>query len=511
VPFTVAFRVDATPEIGGGHLMRCLTLADECLRRRADVLFVTRVESTAAVPELVRSGFPFRTVTDSSQAAIDAIRACWPAGADALVIDGYGFCAPHHRALRRATSRVMVIDDLADRLYDCDILLDQNLGRRGTDYWGLVPGGCQIVSGTSYALLRPEFAALRQRALARRRTGGDVGRILVSFGLTDFGGTTAKVTQTVLSLKCGAAIDVVVGATAPSLGALRALAARHPEVTLHVDTRHIADLILAADIAVGAAGSSSWERCCLGLPTILVVQAENQNVVADQLAVAGFDVVRDIGADGGALLAQRLATLLHDPERRRAQAHLASCLVDGKGAARVAAQLMATSPTVGREVHVRRALEADSRMLWSWRNDPKTRAVSRTPDEVPWADHSAWFDSVTRDPGRWALICEGDAGPIGTVRFDPMFAVEMGYLVSINLAPERRGRGLGRSCLAAACSYIWESIPDAVLYADIVGGNVVSERIFAACGFVRTGRSDDAGFPRYRASRANFGSSNTGP
>lgn len=360
--FSIAIRADASPEIGGGHVMRCLTLAHELARRGADVTFLVRPPTLETVPALVASGYPVVDVDDDPQSWCTAISARWPdGGADWVIVDSYRIGATEETALRTAARRVMVIDDLANRPHDCDLLLDQNLGRAASDYDGLVPPGATVLAGPRYALLRPEFAAARPAALARRAAAfaarEPVRCILVSLGLTDIGGITAEATQAVLeatsALAEPPAIDVVVGAHAPSLPTLKAIAAGQPQMTVHIDVDgpQMASLMAAADLAVGASGSSSWERCCLGLPTLMLVLADNQRAVAAELARLGAAVVLD-HADLPQLLETGAGARLWITDRcaeRSEMSQRASTIADGGGAAVISSYLLVHVCTSGLE------------------------------------------------------------------------------------------------------------------------------------------------------------------
>jgi UDP-2,4-diacetamido-2,4,6-trideoxy-beta-L-altropyranose hydrolase len=259
--------------------------------------------------------------------APDMARAGGPEGFDAVVFDHYGLGEADHRRIA-ADRPALVIDDLADRPLGAELVLDVGLSRRAGDYAGLVRPGAELLIGPRYALVREDFAALRQAALARRGAG-PVGRILVALGLTDVGGITGRVVRRLDGLD--AAIDVVLGQAAPSLPQLRA--ADDPRLSLHVDTGEMARLTCEADLAIGAGGSSSWERCTLGLPTLMVVLAPNQQLAADALTEAGAALA--VAADTPAFDAA-LARLLADGDLRAAQSRAAAALCDGAGAQRVA-------------------------------------------------------------------------------------------------------------------------------------------------------------------------------
>ena len=231
------------------------------------------------------------------------------------------------------------IDDLADRAHDCDALLDQTPGRRAEDYGALVPGGCRLLLGPRYALLRPQFRAARGAALKRRRADGPVRRILVSLGATDPDNVTATVLEGLARAGVAAEVEVVMGAGAPHLAAVRAraraLSGKMP-VSVTVGAGNMAALMADADIAVGAAGTASWERCCLGLPAVVLVVAENQRAGAKALAGAGAARILDAPAGITAThVAAAVDGLCRSADERRRMALAAADLCDGRGVARV--------------------------------------------------------------------------------------------------------------------------------------------------------------------------------
>jgi UDP-2,4-diacetamido-2,4,6-trideoxy-beta-L-altropyranose hydrolase len=225
--------------------------------------------------------------------------------------------------------RRMVIDDLANRHHACDLLLDQTFGRDPLDYRPLVQSGCTILTGPQHAPLRPEFADARPRALARR-SASPAQRLLVSIGTADLGGVTGAVLDQVLALDAGLEIDVVLGRAAPSLPHVLDLARRRTDLHVHIDSNSMAELMVAADVAVGAAGTTSWERCCLALPALVVVLADNQRLIAQQLHDAGAQRMVDSQSVGAALRA-----LLADGAGRDDMAARAARVTDGLGSRRV--------------------------------------------------------------------------------------------------------------------------------------------------------------------------------
>jgi UDP-2,4-diacetamido-2,4,6-trideoxy-beta-L-altropyranose hydrolase len=215
---------------------------------------------------------------------------------DWLVVDHYALEARWEEALAPHYQKLLVIDDLADRPHACDLLLDQNLGRQPGDYEGLVPAQCQMLTGPRYALLRPEFAALREASLKRRAGSSqkEIKQLLITMGGVDLPNATGQVLEALKGcpLPADCCITVVMGATAPALAQVRELAGQMPwPTTVLVDVSNMAQHMARSDLAIGAAGSTSWERCCMGLPTLMVVLAENQWPIATALEGAGAAVV----------------------------------------------------------------------------------------------------------------------------------------------------------------------------------------------------------------------------
>jgi UDP-2,4-diacetamido-2,4,6-trideoxy-beta-L-altropyranose hydrolase len=327
----ILFVADAGPRVGGGHVMRCLTLAGALQAQGAACVFV-------AVPPVAGVLDAFAPTTERVAAASgeprDLATAIAGQGFDAMVFDHYGLSEPDHAALGQGRP-ALVIDDLADRPLGADMVLDSGPARTPKDYDGLVPEAARLLLGPGYAPVRPEFAALRETALAWR--GEPVQRLLVSMGLTDLDGITARVVER-LRLRVGeTGLDVVLGQASPSLVGLTKIARRDGRLALHVDTPHMARLTAEADIGIGAAGSSTWERCTLGLPSILVVVAPNQRPAAQALAARGAALVVDAeAADFDAAFDRGLMRLLNDRPARVELSRRSAEVCDGQGAGRTA-------------------------------------------------------------------------------------------------------------------------------------------------------------------------------
>ena len=329
---SILFVADAGPEVGGGHVMRSLTLAQALAAEGALCRFAAGPAATALLASFAPDMPKARVASSAPQ---DLTQAVAGERFEAVVFDHYGLSASDHEAMAKGRP-ALVIDDLADRALAADLILDSGLSRRAQDYDGLVPEGARLLLGPHYAPVRPGFAALREAALARRGAG-PVERVLVSLGLTDVGGITSRLVDRLRPRIGGAALDVVLGAEAPSLAGLKRIARHDPRLCLHVDSPDMAQLAGQADLAVGAAGSSAWERSVLGLPSLMVVLADNQRAAARALAERETALVADAQDPAFDDQFDRLfARLMRDGELRARLSQASAEVCDGLGAPRVA-------------------------------------------------------------------------------------------------------------------------------------------------------------------------------
>ncbi|MFG6535314.1 UDP-2,4-diacetamido-2,4,6-trideoxy-beta-L-altropyranose hydrolase [Sulfitobacter sp. 1A16787] len=362
-PLRVAFRTDASTQIGIGHVMRCLALADHLRQIGADCVFLCRTHEGNLLDLLTHRGH--RTLSlpigqDSSSSLSDPAHASWVGAswesdaqdslgaiskafhgalADWLVVDHYGLDARWEEALRKACIRLMAIDDLADRPHNCDILLDQSLGRQVHDYADLAPGSATFLLGPNFAPMRPEFAATRPESLARRENP-KLERLLVTLGGVDKDNVTTLVLDMLdaSTLPASVKVTVVMGPTAPWIDAVLDRAARMRCTTdVRVGVRDVARLMSESDLAIGAGGTTNWERCVLGLPSLMLTTAENQTNVVRHLnwsgAAIGLGDFRERKVKD-----QLVATVdqfVANPLLLQGMSRAAAKICDGEGAERV--------------------------------------------------------------------------------------------------------------------------------------------------------------------------------
>lgn len=470
------FRCDASASVGAGHVSRCLTLADSLAINGWQCTFVCATGSRQAVRAL---GTAPHDVIEHPAPQPDDLIAAAPNGVDMVVIDHYGWDAKQETPLRGWAERILVIDDLADRPHDCDVLLDQSPGRRSTDYDGLVPAHAQRMIGSAYALIRPSFARARQPY----STSAHHGPILVSPGATDPHNISATILQGLQGTRHP--VSIVLSSAAPHLNTVRALL---PTLTyharLHCDVDDMATFQAGAHLAIGAPGVSALERCVLGLPSLLIVTAENQWANARSLHEAGaahlLGTAETVTAE-----AVRTAITNLEPSALQRMATAALQLCDGHGVARVSTALTGDwHDRIGRTVSLRPVVTADGALLLEWQRAPETRRFAHSSRIPEPAEHYAWLARQLAHPYSLTNMILVDGQPAGIIRLDAMEDTPYSSrLISILIAPHEQGKGIARQALLQATRLL----PQAPLIAEVRAGNIASHRLFAACGFEAEG------------------------
>jgi UDP-2,4-diacetamido-2,4,6-trideoxy-beta-L-altropyranose hydrolase len=329
---TALFRADASPQLGAGHVSRCLALAEALAEAGWQISFVVGPDTISTAPFLAKAGYTLR-VLDEADADIAALRATAGAAADLLIVDHYGLDAAFETACRTFARKILVLDDATGRRHDCDILVDA-AASGSESYAELVPGHARVLAGPAYALLRRSFILHRDTALTRR-DGRPVREILVSCGATDPANATAAVLGALVDITHETMVTVVLASRAPHVNSVRERLQAKARLLLDVDD--MAELMTNADLAIGAPGSTAYERAMLGLPSIFATLADNQRGIGRLMAAAG--AAADAGKpDEG--FSRRVRDLvgrfLRDGEARMQMARAAACLIDGCGPLRVA-------------------------------------------------------------------------------------------------------------------------------------------------------------------------------
>ncbi|PHV12485.1 UDP-2,4-diacetamido-2,4,6-trideoxy-beta-L-altropyranose hydrolase [Chitinimonas sp. BJB300] len=485
----VLIRADASLAIGFGHVARCLTLAQALRKGGAVVTFACRSLPGNALAQIAEQGFPAiglpshypqDPVPSDIEASIDwqadfaAVQAAFTSqpAFDWLLVDHYGLDARWQQAARSMAGHIAVIDDLANRQHDADLLLDQNQTANTAAYARLIPAQCQALLGPHYALLRPEFTG-EPIVIAPQ-----IRHVVVSFGGVDAGGETFKALDALAAFP-QLEVDIVAGAANPAWAQLQQRAAGQTLWRLHRFVSDFAALMREADLFIGAGGGTSWERAALGLPTICIAVAANQHANAEQLALMG--VHRYLGlAETVSVqhLQQAIGEMSADINVRRGYAQHSRALVDGQGARRVAAALLT------RCLQLRRATLDDAQLLFDGRNAPLVRRWSLDSAPIAWEQHLSWLTRTLQRPDRLLLIGEGPGGSVGMLRYDRSATQAERAEVSIYLFAGQEGMGWGQALLAMGDRQLTQHWPDVVaIDATVLPGNAASIKLFRQAGY----------------------------
>ena len=488
----VAVRADASAIIGSGHVMRCLTLADALGQRGETVHFITRNLTPPTRAKILASGHALHQLPnsdgqndqempnaawlsaswqDDAEATLQLARAL---GASWLVVDHYGINAAWEQVLRNAGIKLAVIDDLADRPHDCDLLLDQTLRQDAwSDYRNLLPAHAQKLFGLRYALLRPEFAPA---ALHLESLHGLA--LCVAFSGADPHHLTLRTLQVLHQGVHGiATAKIIASSQNGDLAAIRALCEK-ANWELAIDTTDVARIMQSCHIGIGAGGGMLWERAACGLPSIAIIVAENQRDQVINAEAAGLVVGLDATLADHEAIRASLLSLARDDVSRSTMAAKCIAVLDGKGTERLVERVLPHG------ISFRRATPDDSHNIWSWRNDARVRRYSGTAAEISFEQHQSWFTSVLQDSQRHLMIASDGQSPLGVIRFD---CAGESATISIYLVPDRLGQGRGASLLLSGEDWLRQNLPFAhSVLAFVQDDNRASVELFRSCGYVRT-------------------------
>lgn len=404
-----------------------------------------------------------------------------------IVVDHYGLDARWEGQLlaglsgSEAAPQLLVIDDLADRPHQANLLLDQNFFGEATPqrYQNLVTPQCRQLLGPHYALLGPEYAQLHPLVVPRT----DLRRVLVFFGGVDPFNLTGRALEALMHPELDdLAVDVVLGLHSPHRQAVTEMVASRPLTNLHDPLPTLAGLMVRADISIGAGGATTWERACLGLPSLVVAIATNQLSFSVALDQAGhLQLLGDEASVTADQIRSALLCLKTQPQPEKA----ATALTDGWGASRLVMAMLGPHGAIS----LRPARAADEALLLHWANDPQVRANSFSQEPIAPVDHHHWFDKGLTDPNRLLLIATAaDGCPIGQIRFDRQpfneHAVVSEAKLGLSLDRCARGYGLAAELVKLglqAMEQRWG--PSIEVVAEVLNSNTASNACFARAGF----------------------------
>jgi UDP-2,4-diacetamido-2,4,6-trideoxy-beta-L-altropyranose hydrolase len=480
----VVFRVDASGEVGFGHLSRCINLAEALRNRGNEVSFVCRDDEAKSFRALENRLFatvllPMPAageVVDQHEDALQTIQALQGRHPDWLVVDTYLLDKEWERSMRPHVAKIAVIEDLFGREHDCDLIIDQNYSERSVQsFEKFVPKTCEFLLGPRFALIGEQFKRLRN---LKSKPTTDLKRIFVFCGGSD----PQNLTQLAVDeISCGdlgnVAVDVVVGAQNKTFNR-KAEVNLSANIEIHDAGDEFARIMSTADLAIGAGGTTLWERMCLGIPSIVVSIADNQNPACEKLGRDGF--INYLGGQSslnpGAIrdavvgFKTEYATLFDQAERGQ-------ILVDGRGCERVAEVMC---PSDESDLAVRLARLDDCVDFFNWANDPSVREQSFSTATIRWSDHKKWFSEKIGSMASEVYVVEASGLPIGQVRFEKSLKV-----AEINYSLDKivRNRRWASVMLEMAMKKFSKKC-SSMLIARVKSSNIKSSAVFKQLGFL---------------------------
>jgi UDP-2,4-diacetamido-2,4,6-trideoxy-beta-L-altropyranose hydrolase len=466
------FRVDSSSTIGSGHFMRCLAIADAYRDIAGRSVFVCADVNAPCQQLADEKGIPIRRLsskTGSTDDALELVAIASELAAGEVLLDGYGFDGKYRKFLRSKKLSVVVLDDSEQIPDETDLVINQNFHaqtiKKNTNDVDLL--------GLKYCLLGKKYFKWRNW---KRKITDSGHRILICFGGGDNIDSIQKSIDAVVQHMPKFEMTVV-GTGANSLVDLAESFSKTQKVSFHEYSASLDEMMAWADIGVGASGSMTWERAFMGLPSIAMSLAANQEPVGK--AINELQIGVYLGSADNvdvATIGKAISDLAGDISRRAQFSQNARQIIDGFGADRVA-QFISREP-----VRLRRASMDDKKLIFDWVNEPTVREMSFTKDLIDWDTHCKWYKKRVDTTNCLLLVAhDGDDSAVGQIRFD----IDQNQAdVSISVSSDFRGRGLSRAILSQGLRRIVGFRPIKRVNAFIQPGNKPSIQLFRGAGFV---------------------------
>ena len=491
----IVIRVDSSVHIGSGHVMRCLVLAKELKSHGHIIRFAVRPQNGDSIGWIRRQGFDVCELPAPKESVIpksNSDYAAWlqvPAELDAdefilavkradlVIVDHYALDAEWENVVKnRLDCKIFVIDDLV-RTHHAELIVDQTL-MRSPDEYKAINSANDILAGCDYALLNPQFIAKREQAFECNHFPIKP-KILIFMGGIDKDNVTLKVLKTLQSELCDRAqVTVLLGSKSPSYKEVKDFCSFNVDWIEHVDfTDDMAETMLAHSLAIGGAGTTSWERACLGIPSIIIPLADNQLTVAENLVSVNATILvkkENISSE----LVSAYKALVENWSAFR-QANLKLC--DGLGVRRVVSKINSLLSDQDNKLSIRRACEDDIKQVFIWQCHENTRKFALNTNPPSWEEHQKWMKQKLKSVKDffYMITFSDNDESVAVIRLDRIKAAE--YIVSIFVSPEHYGQGIGRKGL----SFINDIHKDVTLHATVLETNVVSQKLFMAANYQR--------------------------
>lgn len=480
----VLFRLDANQQIGAGHFERCFSIAKGILSTEQET-HLTITFACISLPNkyqqrLANAGFHYINLPALINQSIDAENLISQVShqIDILFVDHYKLAKEWETIMRPKCKRMVAIDDLANREHgEVDFLLDQTFNRLEDDYKEYVSAKTTVLSGSHYALLRDEFYSKRKTQAVLPDKFPQ--QIVLALGAMNNEGCTNLLVKLLLQVRklhsLSFSLTILLSSQAYQLDELKRDIAQYPFINLLEDCDNVGLIYSTSDLAIGACGTSTWERCTLGIPSLAITLAENQIEIAEQLDRYGaHKYLGDIKNIDLFKLERTFMSFVENKHLVDEMANRALQVCDGLGVARLLRKLGLA------KVHLKKATEQDIRTLYKWQSNPEIRKFSRNPKPVSWLEHLNWMKKALCDPSRHLFIIKSNTHlnslPVGMLRLDEFLD---GHEISILVDTEFQNQGIALKAI--------NNIPDHFLleniYASVSTANKASQKLFSNAGF----------------------------
>jgi len=474
----IVFRADASPQIGTGHVMRCLALGQIFRKAGERSVFIMCMITPATKARLESEGFEVKVLNcipgsaddvEQTMLILKEVSASW------IVLDGYHFDVAYQRSIKELGKKLLLIDDngCASHYY-ADVVLNQNINASEKLYSKREPN-TSLLLGTRYTLLREEFLIWQGW---KRQIPELAQNILVTLGGSDPENVTKKIYDAINQLEFNQLNVIIIAANNQYSDQMKCLIEKSKvNIELKSNVEKMSDLMAWADIAVSAGGTSTWELAFMGLPMITIAIADNQRQIVEELskdrAAVNAGWHKDITPS---MIAENISELICDPKKRSEMSQRSQALVDGNGADRVlkALRSVSSSQTID-SLQLRRVQEGDEDFLWHLANDPDVRSASFSTIMIPWEDHIKWFRKQFNDPSCIFFIATFENIPIGQVRFETKNGEAT---ISVSLEKEYRKRNFGSEIIRISTQKIFDSTTTKKVHAYVKIDNTASVLAF---------------------------------
>lgn len=463
--------------------MRCLALAQAWQDAGGAATFAMAMDAPAVKARLEGEGMNVVSFPDAAGSHKDARRTIALArelGAQWVVVDGYHFGGDYQRTIKDVELSLLWIDDEAHAdHYTADIVLNQNLHATEAMY-AERELYTRLLLGPRYVLLRREFLKWRDW---QRKIPPVARKILVTLGGGDPDNATLKVMEALKHIDLeGLQVVVLAGATNPHYAELEAAARDAPfPIRLESNVSDMPALMALSDVAISGGGSTCWEMAFMGLPNVILVLADNQRAIGEQLDARGVSVnlgeYVPLAAEGSACCVKNL---LNDAVKREEMSQCGKELVDGDGTARVLILLQGT------RMRLRKARHSDAKLLWDWANDPAVRKAAFSTDPIPWETHLQWFERKLNDPDCHIYIAVDERDtPVGQIRFDRWQQAEA--VIDVSIDHSKRGSGYGSLLVETGMHQLFADASFLAVHGFVKIDNFASIQTFERAGFRKIG------------------------